>query len=57
MLPLDERHLDKFIKLYQKHYGIDLERAEALKKATQLCRFMEITLMIEKDDPSSCRAD
>ncbi len=45
MRTLPDRHLDVFIKLYQKHYGVVLERAVALEKGLQLCRFVEMVVM------------
>lgn len=41
-MKLSDPHLDEFIELYQKHYGVVLERTEAFEKAMKLCRFVEL---------------
>jgi hypothetical protein len=43
-MQLSDRHIDEFIVLYQKHYGVVLERAVALEKGLQLCRFVELVV-------------
>lgn len=50
MRPLPDRHLDVFIELYQKRFGIALERAVALEKGLQLCRFVEKVVMHQKSE-------
>lgn len=50
MRPLPDRHLDVFMELYQKRFGIALERAAALEKGLQLCRFVEKVVMHQKNE-------
>lgn len=50
MRPLPDRHLDVFIELYQKRFGIALDRAVALEKGLQLCRFVEKVVMHQKSE-------
>ena len=51
-MQLSDHHLDEFIGLYQKHYGVVLERAVALEKGLQLCRFVEIVTLGANGDTS-----
>lgn len=48
-MQLSDRHIDEFIVLYQKHYGVVLERAEALEKGLRLCRFVELVVFEPKN--------
>ncbi len=41
-MKLSDQLLDEFIALYEKHYGVVLERDVALAKGLQLCRFVEL---------------
>lgn len=41
-MTLSDQHIDEFIALYEKHYGVVLERDVAMAKGIQLCRFVEI---------------
>ncbi|MDC1205480.1 hypothetical protein N8083_01375 [Candidatus Pacebacteria bacterium] len=41
-MELLDQHVDEFIVLYQKHYGVVLERDEAIKKGRQLIRLVEL---------------
>jgi hypothetical protein len=49
-MTLSDHHLDEFIALYQKHYGVVLERAVALEKGLQLCRLIEIVEFEPKNE-------
>ena len=49
-MQLQDRHIDEFIELYRKHYGIRLERAIALEKGLQLCRFVELVSVEPKNE-------
>lgn len=49
-MQLADRHIDEFIALYQKHYGVVLERAVALEKGLQLCRFVELVAFEPKNE-------
>ena len=41
-MQLSDQHIDEFIKLYEKHYGVVLDRAEAEEKGMELCNFIRI---------------
>jgi len=41
-MQLQDRHIDEFITMYQKHYGVVLPRAEAMDRGLKLCRLVEI---------------
>lgn len=41
-MQLSDQHIDEFIALYEKHYGVVLERDIALEKGIKLCRFVEL---------------
>ena len=41
-MQLTDRHIDEFIALYEKHYGVVLDRLVAMDKGIQLCRFVEL---------------
>lgn len=56
-MKLQDRHIDEFIELYQKHYGVRLERSEALEKGLQLCRFVELVVMEPKNENDYGRID
>lgn len=43
-MKLTDQHIDEFIALYQKRYGVVLDRAVALEKGIQLCRFVELVM-------------
>ena len=47
---LSDQHIDEFISLYEKHYGVVLEREVAIEKGMQLCRFIEIVAFEPKDE-------
>lgn len=49
-MQLQDQHIDEFIALYQKHYGIRLERSIALEKGLQLCRFVELVCVEPKNE-------
>jgi hypothetical protein len=51
-MQLSEEHIDKFIALYEKHFGIVLDRKTALEKGLKLCRFVEIVAFEPKDNKS-----
>ena len=48
-MTLSDQHIDEFISLYEKHYGVVLERDVAIEKGMQLCRFIEIVAFEPKD--------
>ena len=48
-MQLSDRHIDEFIALYQKHYGVVLERAEGLEKGLRLCLFVELVVFKPKN--------
>lgn len=41
-MQIPKAELEKFIALYQKHFGVVLGKDEALEKATKLLNFMRI---------------
>jgi hypothetical protein len=41
-MQLQDQHIDEFISMYEKHYGVVLGRAEAMDKGLKLCRLVEI---------------
>jgi hypothetical protein len=41
-MTLSDQHLDEFIALYQKHYGVVLERNLALSKGLKLCALVRL---------------
>lgn len=47
-MKLTDQHIDEFIALYHKHYGVVLDRDSALQKGIQLCRFIELVLFEPK---------
>ncbi len=49
-MTLSDQHIDEFISLYKKHYGVVLEREVAVEKGMQLCRFIEIVAFEPKDE-------
>jgi hypothetical protein len=49
-MKLSDQLLDEFIALYEKHYGVVLERDVALAKGLQLCRFVELVAFEPKDE-------
>lgn len=49
-MQLSDQHIDKFIELYQKHFGVVLERAEALEKGIKLCRFVKLVVSESKNE-------
>ena len=49
-MELQDHHINKFITLYEKHYGVVLERTEALKKGLELCRFIELVEGVPSED-------
>ena len=49
-MQLQDHHIDEFITMYQKHYGVVLERAEALEKGLKLCRLVELVSLEGKDE-------
>jgi len=49
-MQLQDRHIDEFRALYLKHYGVNLDRAVALEKGLQLCRFVEIVVMEKSNE-------
>lgn len=48
-MTLSDHHINEFISLYEKHYGVVLERDKAIEKGMQLCRFIEIVAFEPKD--------
>ena len=48
-MQLQDRHIDEFIALYKKHYGVVLERSVALEKGLKLCRFVELVVFEPKN--------
>jgi hypothetical protein len=49
-MKLSDQHINEFIALYQKHYGVVLDRAVALEKGLQLCRFVELVVFEPKNE-------
>ena len=49
-MQLQDRHIYDFIALYQKHYGVALDRAEALEKGLRLCRLVELVAFKPKTE-------
>lgn len=47
---LTDKHIDEFIELYRKHYGVILDREDAEEKAVQLCRFVQLTSFRPRDE-------
>ncbi len=41
-MQLSEQHVEAFIELYKKHYGVVLDREVAVEKGIQLCRLVEL---------------
>jgi hypothetical protein len=48
-MTLSDRYLDEFIALYQKHYGVVLERNLALSKGLKLCALVRVVEEIESN--------
>ena len=48
-MQLQDQHIDEFISIYQKCYGVVLERAEAMDKSLKLCRLIEL-VSVEQDN-------
>lgn len=40
-MKLADHHIDEFIVLYKKHYGVVLDRATATEKGLELCQFIK----------------
>lgn len=49
-MKLTGQHIDEFIEMYRKRYGVVLGRDEALKKGLRLCRLLEIVLLENDND-------
>lgn len=49
-MQLSDQHIDEFIALYKKHYGVVLDRADALEKGLKLCRLVEIVSFEPKNE-------
>ncbi len=49
-MQLPEKQIDEFIALYEKHYGVVLDRKAALEKGLKLCRFIEIVVLEPKGE-------
>jgi hypothetical protein len=47
-MELQDHHIEDFIDLYQKRYGVVLEANEAHKKALQLCKLIELVAFTPK---------
>ena len=41
-MDLQDQHINGLIILYEKHYGVVLEREVAMKKGLELCRLVEV---------------
>lgn len=41
-MQLSDHHIDEFIVLYKKHYGVVLDRALAIEKGLELCRLIKL---------------
>ena len=39
---LSDKHIDRFIDLYEKKYGVRLERQDAIMIATKLLSFIQV---------------
>tara|TARA_B100000508_G_C11410986_1_gene253238 strand:+ start:810 stop:980 length:171 start_codon:yes stop_codon:yes gene_type:complete len=48
-MKLSSDHIQEFIKLYEKRYGVTLSKDEALSKAIGLCRLVEI-VVVERNE-------
>jgi len=46
-MQLADEHIKEFQTLYQKHYGTNISKAEALDKGLRLIRLMEVVLKYE----------
>lgn len=40
-MQLPDEYIVRFQRLYQKHFGVELSREEAIRKGTKLIRFMK----------------
>ncbi len=49
-MELPAQHLDEFIALYEKHYGVVLDRQTALEKGLKLCRLVELVVFDNEDE-------
>ncbi len=52
-MQLQDRHIDEFISLYEKHFGVVLERPIALEKGLKLCRLVELAVFEPKEKESN----
>jgi hypothetical protein len=41
-MQLQDQHINDFIELYKKHFGVVLSRAQAEEKGMQLCNFVRL---------------
>jgi hypothetical protein len=48
-MQLQDQHIDEFISMYERHYGVVLERVEAIDKGLKLCRLIEL-VSVEQDN-------
>lgn len=56
-MKLSDQHIDEFIALYEKHYGVVLDRDVALAKGLQLCRFVELVEFEPKKEKEQGRIE
>lgn len=49
-MELPAQHLDKFIALYERDFGVVLDRQTALEKGLKLCRLVELVVFDNEDE-------
>ncbi len=43
-MKISDKHINDFITLYEKHFGVILTPEEALKKGLEFCAFVKIVM-------------
>ena len=49
-MQLSDQHINTFIALYEKHFGVVLDREMALKKGIELCNFVRMVSFSSQEE-------
>jgi len=56
-MQLNNQHIDEYIAMYQKRYGVRLSREKAHDSALRLCRLVEIVVLDDKKEETYDRPE